>query len=280
MTSKLQAGSVHWFHSCVERGKSKRFSEDIIVTPGLANVILGNNPHNRTLGPAKLAQFAADMVAGRWALNGEPIIIADTGELNDGQHRLSALIDANTTAPLTFQFGVERDTRFTVDQGKGRSAANYLSMEDMHNATALASIARLVIDWEQSGFKSISDANHVTNAEVRARAKSDAALQASASFTATQHKATRNFAAPAIIGFCHYVLTQENAADAKIYMQQICTGEGLKKSDPAYTVRDRLLNLGRNRGQKMEVILRGWNAYRSKRPLQVVKVLGNLPALF
>jgi hypothetical protein len=276
---KPEAGTVHWFDECVARGKRERFSEEVIVTPGLANVILGNNPDNRNVGPAKLAQFASDMRHGRWALNGEPLIIAKTGELNDGQHRLNALIEANVSLPMIFQFGLERDTRFTVDQGKCRSAADYLGMEGMPNATATASIARLVIAYEQSGYDGIADANRVTNAEVRARAETDEDLRVSASFAGSHHKATRNFAAPAIIGFCHYVLTDEHPGDADIYMQQICTGEGLKKNDPAYVVRDRLLNLGRNRGHKIEIILRGWNAYRSNRPLKLVKVLGNLPAL-
>jgi hypothetical protein len=276
---KPEAGTVHWFDECVARGKRERFSMEVLVTPGLANVILGKNPDNRNLGPAKLLQFASDMRNGRWALNGEPIIIAKTGELNDGQHRLNALIDANAVLPLIFQFGVERETRFTVDQGKCRSAADYLSMEGVPNATATASIARLVIGYEKSGCDNINAANEVTNAEVRSRADSDTQLRESASFAGSQHKATRNFAAPAIIGFCHYVLTSEHPGDANDYMVQICTGEGLKKNDAAYVVRDRLLNLGRNRGAKIEIILRGWNAYRARRPLKLIKKLGNFPAI-
>jgi hypothetical protein len=181
--------------------------------------------------------------------------------------------------PLIFQFGVERDTRFTVDQGKCRSAADYLGMEGVPNATASASIARLVIAYDKSGGVNVNDANQVTNAEVRARVETDERIRSSASFAGSHHKATRNFAAPAIIGFCHYVLTAEHPGDASAYMTQICTGEGLKKNDPAYVVRDRLLSLGRNRAAKMEIILRGWNAYRGNRSLKLVKWLGNFPAL-
>jgi hypothetical protein len=180
---------------------------------------------------------------------------------------------------MVFMFGVDRDSRFTIDQGKARSAADYLGMEGLANATATASIARLVIAYEQSGYDNINDANYVTNAQVRARAETDEQLRASASFASGHHKATRNFAAPAIIGFCHYVLSGEHAGDAAAYMLQICTGEGLKKNDPAYVVRDRLLNLGRIRGHKIEIILRGWNAYRANRPLKLVKVCRNFPAL-
>lgn len=275
-----EAGTVNWFNDCVERGKRERFTEEVTVTPGLANVILSRNPDNRNIGPAKLEQYAADMRAGRFdGMNGATIAIAKTGELNDGQHRLQAVIEANTPERFMFMFGVERESRFTVDQGKARSAADFLGMEGVANATAVASIGRLAIAYEQSGRDNVNNANSVTNAEVRTRADTDERLHASASFAASHSKSTRNFAAPAIIGFCHYVLSEEHKGDAESYMVQICTGEGLKKSDPAYVVRDRLLSLGRNRIQKIEIILRGWNAYRAGRPLKIVKVLGNFPAL-
>jgi len=276
---KPEAGTVHWFDECVQRGRSEVFSSVCAVTPGLANVILGKNDNNRNIRPAKLEQFATDMRVGRWAFNGEPIIIARTGELNDGQHRLSAVIEANVPQNFLFVFGVDRSTRLTVDQGAARSAGDYLGMEGVPNATSVASIGRLVIGYEQSGCDSVNAANCVTNAEVRERAAVDERIHRSASFAVSHHKDTRNFAAPAIIGFCHYVLSSEHAGDAAAYMTQVCTGEGLKKNDPAYVVRDRLLNLGRRRDHKIEIILRGWNAYRSNRPLKLVKVLGNLPAL-
>lgn len=276
---KPVSGTVHWLNECIERGKRELFTEVVTVTPALANVILNRNPENRRIRPAKLAQFTADIRAGRWALNGETIVIAKTGELNNGQHRLNAIIEANTPTPIIFAFGVERETRLTVDQGGARSAADYLGMEGTPNSTAVASIARLIIGYEQSGRDNITRANQVTNAEVRERAGRDEALHASASFAVHHVKSTRPFAAPAIIGFCHYILTDEHAGDADAYMAQICTGESLKKTDPAFVVRDRLLSLGRNREHKIEIILRGWNSYRANRPLKLVKIYGNFPAL-
>lgn len=278
--AKTQAGTVQWFNECVERGKRERFTTEVTVTPGLANVILDRNPDNRNIGYAKLSQYTADIRAGRFdGMNGATIAIAKTGELNDGQHRLQAVIDANTPTRFMFVFGVERESRLTVDQGKARTAADYLGMEGVPYATALASIARLVIAYEQSGRDNVSDSNRITNAEVRKRAETDEALHVSASFTGVHKKTTHRFAAPAIIGFCHYVLSQEHKADAQIYMTQICNGEGLKKNDPAYVVRDRLLNLGRNRVQKIEAIMRGWNAYRQGRTLSKLPINGNFPAL-
>lgn len=274
-----EAGTVQWFNECVERGKRGVFSETVTVTPGLASVILERNPENRNVRPAKVAQFVSDIRAGRWAFNGEPVIIAKTGELNDGQHRLGAVIDANKPIPFLFVFGVERDTRTTVDQGSARTAADYLGMKGASNATAAAAIARIVIAYERSGGQDIAQTRFVTNAEVLARATSDPGIAEAAHYAMCKRTHTRTFCAPSPIGAALYILKQEHASDAEAFMDQVCVGEGLRKADPAFAVRERLWTTTRHASQKLEVIFRGWNAYRSGRPLHLVKVFGNLPAL-
>lgn len=279
-TKKPDAGTVHWLNQCITRGQSEVFSEAVTVTPGLAGIILAKNDHNRNIRPSKLAQFASDMRKSRWAFNGEPIIIARTGELNDGQHRLSALIDANVTLPLVVVFGVERDTRTTVDQGAARRASDYLQMEGEKNASTLAGLVRLSIAYERSGYDSIGNSNLVTNAEVLARARTDNLAREAAEFAQSVAYSASAFASPAVVGFCYYTFATENPIEAKDYMTQVCGGEGLKRSDPAYAVRERLLNLGqRNREMRTEIIFRGWNAYRRGGTLTIAKVLGSLPAL-
>lgn len=273
------AGTVQWFHDCVERGKRSVFSETVVVSPGLANVILGDNPNNRNIRPTKLTQFAADMRAGRWAFNGENIIIAKTGELNDGQHRLSAIIEANTPIPLIFQFGVERETRTTVDQGSARTAADYLGMKGATHAATSAAIARIVIAYERSGGQDIAGTKYVTNSEVLDRVRRDPEITVSAHFAQSHAKSTRTFCSPSAIGAAHYLLCREHPSEADAFMEQVCVGENLRRSDPAFAVRERLWTTSKYAGQKMEVIFRGWNAYRSGRQLKLAKVLGNFPAL-
>lgn len=277
---KPDAGTRQWLDQCIERSQRSVLSETVTMTPGLAQIILAKNDHNRNIRPAKLAQFAADMRKGRWAFNGEPIIVAKTGELNDGQHRLSALIDANITIPMVVVFGVERDTRTTVDQGAARKASDYLHMESEKNASTLAGLVRLTIAYERSGYSSFEQSNYVTNAEVLTRARADELAKEAAEFAQNVARVASAFASPAVVGFCYYTFATENPIEAKDYMTQVCGGEGLRRSDPAYAVRERLLNLGqRNREMRAEIIFRGWVAYRRGGTLTIAKVLGTLPEL-
>lgn len=277
---KPEAGTVHWLNECIKRSQGEAFSEVVTISPALAAIVLSKNDHNRTLRKTKLAQLVADMRHGRWAFNGEPIIIAKTGELNDGQHRLHALVEANVTHPFMVVFGVERDTRVTVDQGVNRSAGDYLHMDGVPNAAALAGLIRLVIGYELSAYESIMDAGRVTNAQVLARAENDALATEAAEFALAAYNASRHLAPPSVIGFCYYTFAVDAKPEAKDYMQQVCIGENLKRLDPAYAVRERLISLGqKSREKRTEIIFRGWCAYREKRQLNTVPVLGKLPEL-
>lgn len=276
---KPQAGTVHWLDECIERSKSGPFYEIAILTPGLAAELLRRNPDNRNITPSHQAKLVSEIRADRWQLNLVPIIISVTGEVNDGQNRCQAVIDANRPIPAAFGFGATRESRFTVDLAQARTAAHFLAMRGLVNASTAAGIARLVLAYERSGGQNIAETKLVTTTEVDARAFSDEGIQAAAAFAQRRAQPMSAYCAPSPIGACYYILSKEHPNDAAAFMKQVCEGENIKKSDPAFAVRERLLTSGRHAGPKMEVIFRGWNAYRSGRPLKIAKVFGNFPAL-
>lgn len=274
-----EVGTVNWLNECIERGEAEVFSATTTVSPGLASVLLERNPDNRNIRRTKVLQYEADMRGCRWSFNGEPIIISKEGLINDGQHRLRALVEANVCVPMLFVFGVEREARLTVDQGAARSASDYLGMEGVENSAAAATIARLVIAIERERHARLYRENDVTNIEVRRRVKADSKIGEAAHYAMSNYKHTQPFAAPGVIGTAFYLLSEVHPADAKEYMDQVCLGEELRRDSPAYAVRDALLRLGRTRGPKLEVIFRGWVAHREGRPLKIAKDLGHFPEL-
>jgi hypothetical protein len=277
---KPPAGTVNWLNECIERGKGEVFSAPTTLTPGLAAVLLERNPDNRNIRQTKVGQYAADMRAGRWSFNGEPIIISREGLINDGQHRLRAMIDANFTAPMLFVFGVERDTRLTVDQGAARTAADFLGMEGVENSAAAAGIARIVIAVERERGARLYRENEVTTTEVRLRAERDPKIAEAARYAMSVHRYTKSFCPPSVIGSAFYMLNEVHPDDATEFMNRVCMGDGLSRNTPAYAVRDALLSLGRStRGPKLEVIFRGWVKHRAGEPLKIAKVLGHFPEL-
>lgn len=278
--SKPAAGTIHWFNQCVERGKSEVFSETTTLTPGLAGELLKLNPDNRNIRKAKLEQFVHDMQRGTWTFNGEPLIISQDGLINDGQHRLRAAVEANTTLPMLFVFGVEREARLTVDQGSARTAGDFLGMEGVENAVVAAAIARLVMAIERENYTRLFREHDLTNIEVRRRVVGDPKMGHAAEYAMSVYRYTRSFCAPSIIGAAFYLLSEVHPADAKEFMDQVAVGEELLRDSPAYAVREAFLSLPRgSRGKRLEAIFRGWIKHRAGEPLKIAKILGHFPEL-
>lgn len=76
----------------------------MLVTPYMAKVILEErNTDNRRVKPRCVKTYAKDMKNGNWLDNGERLKInKETGKLEDGQHRLLAVVEANV--PVTLEF--------------------------------------------------------------------------------------------------------------------------------------------------------------------------------
>ena len=79
-----------------------------LVTPELALLYLSKNDGNCPIDERRVRDFEEDMRAGRWReKGGVPIIITPTGELLNGQHRLTALVRAGLS--MTMRVCVRED---------------------------------------------------------------------------------------------------------------------------------------------------------------------------
>lgn len=260
-------GSPAWLHHMIAEAASATEPKMAVVDigPPLAKALLDANFDNRSIRNVKVAQYSADMKAGRWTLNGEPLIVAKDGKLNDGQHRCLAVIDANASIPGMIVFGVERVTRLTVDQGGARSAGDFLGMDGVQNAAMAAAIGRMVIAFERVNGVGLANAHQVTSAEVRERVMADARIGDAATFGHTNSQYTRQFAPGSLIGFAHYVLCRIHHDEAVDFLQRVCRGDGLAIGTPMHTLREKLLASGRMpRDRKAALILKAWNFHRRK----------------
>ena len=255
-------GSPSWFHAMVERAQGEPIMQVTALTPSLAKAMLDSNFDNRCIRRSKLAQYTADMAQGRWTLNGEPIIVSKDGKLNDGQHRCLAAIDANASVPVVIMFGIERETRLTVDQGGARTAGDFLGMEGVANAALVSAIARNVIAFEAANGLNLNQSKLVTSAEIRDRVARDRALGEAATFGHTNAAYSKKFAAASIIGFAFYALSRVNREEARIFLERVCRGDGLRMRDPAHTLREKLMSEGKSRDRKIAMILKAWNFHR------------------
>jgi len=95
----------------------------VTVTPAMATEWLEHNmPNNRGIKQKVVKRYAEDMSRGFWEKSYEPIVFNKDGMLENGQHRLQAIVRANVpielfviknadSAPGSYDRGVARTTR-------------------------------------------------------------------------------------------------------------------------------------------------------------------------
>jgi hypothetical protein len=119
------------------------------INPRAASDCLETMEENRrNLRPGYVQRLAYEMKSGRWTLSNDAIVLLD-GVLINGQHRLSALVQAGQT----FQFVVLRTNniqiRDVIDGGIGRKVSDVLALHGIPNARDSAAATFLIVSYDK-----------------------------------------------------------------------------------------------------------------------------------
>ena len=252
-------------HEGVQSGRLDQPTVEIVdVTPALAETWLSRNPNNRNLRRPLVEAYARDMTAGRWRLNGETVKFSTTGQLYDGQHRLNAVILADTTVPMVVVNGLGTDVMATVDAGAKRSYSDALKLSGEENTSTLAAICRRAVMWER-GMRTNTGAIRPTPLEMDDFLARHPEIRTSADLAA--RLASRERLPASVIGLCHYLFSKIDPDDATWFFLRVADGDGLRAEDPIAVLRNRVTRLrltgGRiNETEGLALTIRAWNAHR------------------
>jgi hypothetical protein len=126
------------------------------ITPAKARKYLEANTGNfRPRDQARVKRYAGEMSAGEWELNGESIKFSVNGELLDGQHRLLAVVEANSPIRMAVTRNIAAEAKY-LDRGKPRSVSQWIQHTGIKNANTIASISRGCVAHEKGLWKSKS----------------------------------------------------------------------------------------------------------------------------
>lgn len=101
------------------------------ITPEYAQKLLGCNTNNRNIRKSRVKMYANDMKKGNWRSNGEPIVIGDDGILRQGQHRLTAIVEANITLKNQVIMLVSSDEANMYDTNLTRRTVDIMKFENI-----------------------------------------------------------------------------------------------------------------------------------------------------
>jgi hypothetical protein len=266
----------------VERGKSAIFMVQVNVGPSLAALLLARNLANRimvTKGAVRcVASYAAAMKRGEWVLNGETLVLSSTGELNDGQHRLHAIIKAGVPAPMLIVFGIERETRHTVDQGVGRTPGHILSMYGEKNTNQLATA--LQFTWAMDNDASL----HSRPSTDELLATLDRHPDIRDRLRDVSHLTQLFRASPGYIAGAHYLCLTYDAPKAERFLEIATTGVGIESThDPIARFRTMLVDHYAKRTKRSAIeqaanYVKAFNAHVREKPRLIIwRETGNEP---
>lgn len=214
------------------------FAQETIVTPQLAAEWLKQNTMNRPLRTVVVQNYMADMVSGKWQANGETIKISADGKVLDGQHRLHAIIRAGVPIKMLVVGGLPNDSFKTIDTGMRRSAAQIVGLQGKQNATIQASIGRwLVLIAEKTG--ETGSRGSVTTAEILESLDRHPLSHGIATMMA--EKGIRGLL-PSAAGAAFVMAAEKYGQDVvENFLREFKEGQGLKKGDPSYELRERMI---------------------------------------
>lgn len=218
--------------------KDDLHSETCLITPAMAEVILKEcNRGNRRLRGKKIAAYMKAIVEGRWKVHGQGISFAKDGKLNNGQHRLNAIILAGRSVRMHVVFGEDWDVFDVLDTGSNRSGSDTLHSLGYKNTTTLASAARL---WSIVTGKNPNGNPVVDNDEIRAIIAANPRLE---DLTTPAHRIGKKLGTSgSALAVAFYLIDQKSSNSRRLdhFIEKLSSGAELRAKDAILVLRDSL----------------------------------------
>lgn len=151
--------------TAIEQGEP--LAKIMLIGPETAERWLTLNKSNRRIRPNHVAVLAHDMRSGGWQITGEAIKFDKSGNLIDGQHRLSAIVESRIVCQMLVISGLQPEAQQVMDSGAKRTAADALGFAGHAHAAQLSAAARLCLAHERGELAHVNTvASGVSHSQV------------------------------------------------------------------------------------------------------------------
>lgn len=251
--------------------------KQILITPDIARHYLSMNTTNRRISDVKVAQYVRDILNDRWKSDtAECIKFSKSGKLIDGQHRLTAIVKANTPVSMCVVDGLGDDVFSVLDTGKSRNAGDSFKVAEIKNANVTPSIIAF--------YNAIQNGNK-SQEQLRTKPTNMMLLDMYNDRIDFWDSVTRNtlgyyidFAkilAPSFIGGFYASFYEANELMVDSFFAQLCRGESISNGT-LLVLRNKLISDKTSlrklpRGVKMAMIIKAWNCYVTGASVKILK---------
>lgn len=223
--------------------------EQILITPKLAQDMLDSSKGNRSIRASRVDTYAKQMLMGEWHDNGDTVRVYSDGALQDGHHRLAAIVKSNVPMRTILVTGITKEAALTVDKGSARSVADNILFLNPEFGTEIsglmAALARYIIlhdaglNWNMSGG---GHAIHTTDDKRIEFISSNREKMLESCRFAKEVVAVGNTMMPkSAVAALHYLGCRNDAAITESFLTVVFTGYGIERGTTADHLRTQLL---------------------------------------
>jgi hypothetical protein len=240
-----------------------------------AKQMLATNTNNRPLNERNLTKIANAMRLNHWEFNGDPIRISEDGDLLDGQHRLSAIVQVDAALPFAVIRGLSPAVFHTIDTNQPRTAADVFAINGEDNASSLVSALRFV-DLATHNYHT----NRHSNIQMEIMLEEHPRIRDSVAYIKGFKATALKVPARVLYGY-HYLMSAKDSTLADAFFAKLLTGENVSADEPVYVLRNTLIaNATRKRSAAFSakyiaaIVCKAWNHTRQGRRIAQLKWQG------
>lgn len=259
--------------------KDKTWNITAVITPAEAKAILLAMPTQRPLSRANVEYFQSVITSGRFKVTHQGIAFDKDGRLIDGQHRLTACVEADAAIEIQVTFNLDAMLFDSMDRGRNRNMADDLIVgavtSNRFDGFLLSAGAKILwlLDAGRVPWQSVSR-REFSITQMREVLDQHCYLHDAVSFCGKYQHLLRGIGAGVTSAF-YTRFRETNYAKADLFMEQLVHGENLRLGDPVYALREYRRWSGNahmkvNRAAMMIIIVRCWNAFVEGRQLSKV----------
>ncbi|MFG6573528.1 hypothetical protein ACGYLO_18190 [Sulfitobacter sp. 1A13353] len=236
----------------------------VYLTPDVAAQWLERfNTSNRNIQMTHVNSIARDIRSGNWMMNAQPIAFAGDpfsgdAQLLNGQHRLEAVVKAESGIEVMIATGIAPEAFATFDMHARHAHRKYIAKGDER---VLAAAAKL--QWRVDNNLAPADRSAPSSTEIEMTIRAHPELMEA--FPISRKKEMQEIGSAGILTFFIAHIRRQDDQLSEIFLQQMMDGEGLSRGNPLIKVRSKLIGKrgSLTRRQVLGLLLDTWDEYRA-----------------
>jgi hypothetical protein len=230
------------------------------IGPERAEEYLAANRGNRNIVQAHVAALARDIRNGQWMFNAQPICFARSGRLLNGQHRLSAVLEAEQPIEVLVMRNLPEEAFPTYDKQAKKAPALDEMFEDFGDKALISATAVLL--WRRELRPEGEPNARPTSSEIRDVIREHPELMR---FRGFARKLVRYGRASALV-YAAYRIIRSNPTLGPLFLDRLETAANLPAGHIILRLRDRMIDLRKaDQNTQIDEILAAWERFQ-KRP--------------